>query len=84
MGVVIETCVKYPGGRTRIRGTEVVLYRYEAFGDFVLRLLMFRVSQEKKEFMPNRVYYMEHGAVALSSAYCTHYAIEKYLLVMVS
>jgi hypothetical protein len=27
MGVVIETCVKYPGGRTRIRGTDV-LYLY--------------------------------------------------------
>jgi hypothetical protein len=23
MGVVIEICIKYPGGRTRIRGTEV-------------------------------------------------------------
>ena len=24
MGVIIETCVKYPGGRTRIRGTDMI------------------------------------------------------------
>ena len=23
MGVVIEICIKYPGGRTRIRGTDI-------------------------------------------------------------
>jgi hypothetical protein len=26
MGVVIETCIKYPGGPTRIRVTDIVLY----------------------------------------------------------
>jgi hypothetical protein len=25
MGVVIETCVKYPGGPTRIKGTEYII-----------------------------------------------------------
>jgi hypothetical protein len=25
MGVVIETCAKYPGGRTRIRGTDLFI-----------------------------------------------------------
>ena len=25
MGVVIETCIKYPGGRTRIRVTDIEL-----------------------------------------------------------
>jgi hypothetical protein len=26
MGVVIEICVKYPGGRPRIRGTDIALH----------------------------------------------------------
>jgi hypothetical protein len=25
MGVVIEICIKYPGGRTRIRGTDIIV-----------------------------------------------------------
>ena len=28
MGVVIKICVKYPGGPTRIRGTDVHIYIY--------------------------------------------------------
>jgi hypothetical protein len=28
MGVVIEICVKYPGGRTRLRVTDIYIYIY--------------------------------------------------------
>jgi hypothetical protein len=34
MGVVIEICVKYPGGRTRIKGTDIrnILARSSCIG----------------------------------------------------
>jgi hypothetical protein len=28
MGVVIEMCVKHPGGPTRIKGTDIYIYIY--------------------------------------------------------
>jgi hypothetical protein len=28
MGVVIETCVKYPGGPTRNKGADIYIYIY--------------------------------------------------------
>jgi hypothetical protein len=32
MGVVVETCINYPGGRTRKRGADINRYRYAVLG----------------------------------------------------
>jgi hypothetical protein len=36
MGVVIEICVKYPGGPTRIKGTDMLLYAVSCQGIVVI------------------------------------------------
>jgi hypothetical protein len=43
MGVVIEICVKYPGGPTRIRVTDIILYCTL----FYNRLLIFSIMAYK-------------------------------------
>ena len=44
MGVVIETCVKHPGGPTRIRGTDIIVFQGGDDGRGYRNMYMYKMT----------------------------------------